>query len=55
MVLGKDVVEKGFPREVILKQALEEGACQVDKQRRSIWEDGVRGSGGQWGDPVPCG
>lgn len=49
MVLGKDGVEKGFSREVILKQALEEGACQGDKQRRSIWEDGVRARGGSGG------
>lgn len=39
MVSGKDVVEEGFPREVIPKQALEDQACQVDKWRKSFWED----------------
>lgn len=39
MVSGKDVVEEGFPREVVLKQTLEEHACQVDEQRKSFRED----------------
>lgn len=43
MVSGKDVVEEGYPREVILQQTLEEHACQGDEPGKSFREgdDGV--------------
>lgn len=50
------MAEEGFPREVILEQALEERACQVDKQGKSLWEDGDKGQRGQGGgDTSPWG